>query len=93
MKPIELRKPVRSDYANDIEWMDACIAEVRIYNRRMLQAIDSVPGITANDRIKNKLTSKQIEARDADTVHDYLQSHPALLQRYREIGIGCLLEF
>src|SRR5271154_858312 len=92
MKPIELRKPVRSDYASDIEWLDAMAIEVRLYNRRMAQAIDSDTRSYAQAIGKDHKTEAEKEAYHADTIHDYLQSHPMLLQRYREIGIGCLLE-
>lgn len=93
MKTIELRKPVREEYANENEWLDACAIELRLYQRRMMQAIDAtIPKTTPNYKGHDKLTEAERTKRDADTIHDYLQKHPALLQRYREIGIGCLLE-
>lgn len=92
MKPIELRKPHREDYASDMEWLDACAIEVRLYNRKLTQAIDSGVASYAQAIGKDHKTEREKEIYHADTIHDYLQSHPMLLQRYREIGIGCLLE-
>jgi hypothetical protein len=92
MKPIELRKPVRSDYESDSEWLDAMAIEVRLYNRRLAQAIDSDTRSYAQAVGKDHKTEREKEKYHADTIHDYLSSHPLLMARYKQIGIGALLE-
>ncbi len=92
MRPIELRKPHREDYASELEWLDACAIEVRLYNRRLAQAIDSSTRTYAQAVGKEHKTEREKEQYHADTIHDYLQSHPLLMERYKQIGIGALLE-
>lgn len=92
MKAIELLKPHREDYANDIEWLDACAHEVRIYNRKLTTAIDRDVKSFSNVAKGGHLTEREKEAIHANTIHDYLQSHPLLMARYKQIGIGAFLE-
>lgn len=92
MRQIELRKPHREDYASELEWLDACAIEVRLYNRKLTTAIDRDIKSFAAVSHKGNLTGIERDKIHADTIHDYLQSHPMLMERYKQIGIGALLE-
>lgn len=82
---LEYREPHRSDYATETEWCEACINATLEYQRATFRAIDSAI-------LPAKMRTEKPRVAEKSTVHDYLQAHPVLLRRYKEIGPLALLE-
>lgn len=84
---IELKLPHRGDYESEHDYALACSLELASYQRKLAQAIDRTPELRT-DRAKS--VAEQQAAR-AETVHEYLQRHPRLLERYKKFGPIALL--
>ena len=84
MKRIELVLPNPESFSNPLEYAQAIIEAQLNYRKACFAAIDRVPTLRSEH-------AKQ-DYKFQRTVHDYLAEHPALLERYKEIGPMALLE-
>jgi hypothetical protein len=90
----ELRRPERTDYASDSDFLDACIIESARYTRAMLQEIDkSVArrGVSIDAHTRNAYDEYRKYGRQR-TLHDYLADNLELCERFKREGISALLD-
>lgn len=90
----ELRKPHRSDYASDSDFLDACVTESAAYTRAMLRSINrsaARASISVDARTRDAYDEYRKYGRQK-TLHEHLSENPALLRRYKEKGAEALFE-
>jgi hypothetical protein len=92
--PIELRRPVRSDYTTDDDFLYECAKCAQEYATAMRKAEDKMLArVSTMPRVGiDKLTGAQKDARDMRSIHDYLSERPHLLARYKKYGLRALIE-
>ncbi len=90
--PIELRKPSRSDFTSDNEWLYACGMEAERYTKAMCRAIDAGGTYPSVDSQKRNAYDEQRLYGRMQTVNDYLQDKPDLLRRVKKYGASALFE-
>lgn len=88
---LELRKPIRTDYASDSDFLDACVVESARYTRDMIKSIDRTPRVTVDSRTRNAYDEYRKYGRQR-TLHDYLADNMELCERYKREGISALLD-
>lgn len=94
MSTPELRKPHRSDYASDSDFLDACIVESARYTKAHIRAIDrSVmrASVSVNPHARDAYDEYRKYGRQR-TLHDYLADNLELCERYKREGISAILE-
>ena len=90
----ELRRPIRSDYASDSDFLDACIVEGARYTKRMVNEIDRSAmrsGISVDSHTRNAYDEYRKYGRQR-TLHDYLADNLELCERFKREGISALLD-
>lgn len=92
---IEFIKPIRSEYASVHDFIYAYAQALKEYNRKCMRVIDkeSTRKGTVHFESDKRGTKTGIE-RDryrTDSLHDFLQDRPHLLEKYKKFGIQGLL--
>lgn len=86
-----LLKPIRSEYASDSDFLDACVLESARYTRSMIHSIDHVPTVTVDARTRNAYDEYRLYGR-VRTMHDYLAENMELCERYKRDGVKALFD-
>lgn len=86
MPRIEMRMPSPEDYPNDpLGYVTAIFDAQEQYRKDCFAAIDRCMSTSGTRR-------EPSQPKFERTIHDYLQDHPELLKRYKQIGPLALLE-
>lgn len=86
--------PIRSEYASDSDFLDACIAESARYTKSLLHSIDqdvARRGISVDAHTRNAYDEYRKYGRQR-TLHDYLADNLELCERYKREGISALFD-
>jgi hypothetical protein len=89
-----LLKPIRSEYASDSDFLDACVEESARYTKSLLADIDrtaSKRGVSVDAHTRNAYDEYRKYGRQR-TLHDYLAENLDLCERFKREGIGALLD-
>ena len=89
-----LMHPIRSEYASDSDFLDACIAESARYTKAMLQSIDRSAmrgGISIDAQARDAYDEYRKYGRQR-TLHDYLAENMDLCARYKREGAKALFD-
>jgi hypothetical protein len=86
--------PLRSEYASDSDFLDACVLESARYTKAQMQAIDrsvSRTGVTVDAHTRNAYDEYRKYGRQR-TLHDYLADNLELCERYKREGVQALFD-
>jgi hypothetical protein len=86
-----LHKPIRSEYASDSDFLDACVIESARYTRDMIKSIDRTPRVTVDAHTRDAYDEYRKYGK-ARTIHDYLAENLDLCARYKREGVKTLFD-
>lgn len=85
-----IHKPLRIEFDNDSDFFEAGIQYLQQVKEAALADIRQID--TADNRNKGRMLVFDKQHKNVFTIHDWLQKHPHLIERYKKIGAAALLE-
>jgi hypothetical protein len=89
-----LMRPIRSEYASDSDFLDACVIESARYTKACIREIDRTvckPHVSVDAHTRNAYDEYRKYGRQ-NTLADYLADNLELCERFKREGISALLD-